>query len=411
MTCTIDNTQNCAFDDDYALSVSLKMQHCKLNSGTCAPSRSSWEAAHIPLASCSAAMSLPGLQIPSKDMKDYADDRSTEVGDASPRAILSDCEDPFEMGNPYRRVCWADMEDSSNADPVPARWADYEDSEEEQKHEVEPCMGEEEKVETGVDEMVSRRPSRASRRARRAAAQTAERADAGWNMESSDSWKSDSQGRRGWKTESWESWKNDSQTWQDDERDSSHTSKKETKAVGKGKSAGKGVVRPNEDAQGYGKASKGGSKGKNGGKGKSKGDGKGKGYSDKGAGKGVGGEKFQCQVYVGIEEDQKFRVVRRMIGSGGEHMKSIADESGAKLRLRGRGSKFLEGPEQQESEDDLMLCVSAQDQEGFEKAKKAACALIERIHDHYRAYCKKVGITCPTLRVYIHEGYRAGSRK
>jgi hypothetical protein len=132
--------------------------------------------------------------------------------------------------------------------------------------------------------------------------------------------------------------------------------------------------------------------------------------SVKGAGKGATNEKFQCQFILGIEEDATFRVTKRVLGAGGENMKRIAGESGAKLRLRGRGSKFLEGPEKKESDDDLMLCVSSQDAVGFEMAKRAVSELIEVIYDQYRTFCSKVGHVCPALELKIHEGYRPGSR-
>jgi hypothetical protein len=130
----------------------------------------------------------------------------------------------------------------------------------------------------------------------------------------------------------------------------------------------------------------------------------------KGAGKGATNEKFQCQFILGIEEDATFRVTKRVLGAGGENMKRIAGGSGAKLRLRGRGSKFLEGPEQKESDDDLMLCVSSQDAVGFETAKRAVSELIEVIYGQYRTFCSKVGHVCPALELKIHEGYRPGSR-
>merc|ERR1719261_1882561 len=88
----------------------------------------------------------------------------------------------------------------------------------------------------------------------------------------------------------------------------------------------------------------------------------------KGLGKGSN-EKLQCQFIIGIEEDPKFKVVKRIIGIGGSNMKRIAESTGAKLRLRGRGSGFLEGPRQQESSDELMLCISSQDKVGFENCK------------------------------------------
>jgi len=143
-------------------------------------------------------------------------------------------------------------------------------------------------------------------------------------------------------------------------------------------------------------------------KGKGKGA-KGKGKGAKGSGKGAIA-KLQCQFTVGIEDDSKFRIVRRIIGQGGENMKRIAEESGAKLRLRGRGSKFLEGLEQQESMDDLMLCVSGQDKAGFEHAKGLVSELLRNIYHSYDVFCQKAGKTPLALGVQVNEGYREGSR-
>jgi len=136
------------------------------------------------------------------------------------------------------------------------------------------------------------------------------------------------------------------------------------------------------------------------GSGKGKDNGKaGKGWQQRNChgekkGSGKGADKFQCQIFLDIEEESKFKVVRRVLGVGGENMKRIAQESGAKLRLRGRGSKFLEGPEQKESDDELMLCISSEDSVGFELAKSKASALIEDIHRHYISYCRKAGHHC-----------------
>jgi len=149
-------------------------------------------------------------------------------------------------------------------------------------------------------------------------------------------------------------------------------------------------------------------------RGTTKGKGKGKGASTKGA-KGVGkglNAKLQCQFTVGIEDDSKFRVVKRIIGNGGENMKRIAELSGAKLRLRGRGSKFLEGPEQQESTDGLMLCLSSQDKIGYEHAKDLVSELLKNIYHNYDVFCQKPGKipSAKSLGVQLHEGYREGSR-
>jgi len=153
---------------------------------------------------------------------------------------------------------------------------------------------------------------------------------------------------------------------------------------------------------------KGSSKGK--GKGATKGSGKGSGKSaGKGLGKGSDG-KAQCQFTIGIEEDSKFHVVKRIIGVGGANMKHIAEETGAKLRLRGRGSKFLEGPARKESSDDLMLCISSHNTVCHADAKKLVSELLARIYEAYKVFCSNAGKVQPTLHIQLHEGYREGSR-
>jgi hypothetical protein len=126
----------------------------------------------------------------------------------------------------------------------------------------------------------------------------------------------------------------------------------------------------------------------------------------KGSGKGSG-SKLQCQFIIGIEEDQSFRVVKRIIGNG--NMRRIAESTHAKLRLRGRGSNFLEGPEQLESNDDLMLCVSCQDKIGFEEAQRLVSELLNDIYSNYEAFCRKTGKPVPDLSIQVHDGYRQGS--
>mmetsp|Transcript_137541 Transcript_137541/g.242425 ORF Transcript_137541/g.242425 Transcript_137541/m.242425 type:complete len:487 (+) Transcript_137541:99-1559(+) len=116
-------------------------------------------------------------------------------------------------------------------------------------------------------------------------------------------------------------------------------------------------------------------------------------------------DKTQCQFIIGIEEDSKFRVVRRILGKSGQNMKHIAQETGAKLRLLGRGSGFAE-----DSSEPLMLCLSAPDQASYNQAKELVGDLIEDIYEEYREHCKKSGLSAPNLRLNVHEGYRQGAR-
>jgi len=121
-------------------------------------------------------------------------------------------------------------------------------------------------------------------------------------------------------------------------------------------------------------------------------------------------KKLQCQFFIGIEEGPRFHVVRQVLGPRGKHMKDIYEQTGAKLRLRGRGSKFLEGPEQEESEDPLMLCVSsAFGTAAYEEAKWLVQELLEGVYEDYRRHCEEHGEAAPELGLQVHEGPRDGA--
>jgi hypothetical protein len=121
------------------------------------------------------------------------------------------------------------------------------------------------------------------------------------------------------------------------------------------------------------------------------------------------GAKLQCQFLIGIEEEPTFRVCRKLLGPQGQFMKEIAARTGSKLRLRGRGSKFLEGPEQRESTDPLMLCISSPTLPSYAETKKLVLNLLESVYEQYRAFSKGEGSGEQTLSIKMHEGPRAGS--
>jgi hypothetical protein len=322
------------------------------------------------------------------------DDRTTEDGESSPRSVATDKEIPQTI----TRICWADLGDS--------------DSDEDTFKEV----GDSSPRSVATDEQ-SVIPQTIKRTC------WADLQDSGSDEHTCKDGKSAKNKRTNWAElqdsdddqelalqESSEKWKSDSQAWQGNEKSSVQAINPDAQVVEIriNRSDGKPYTKE-EFLSWFGK--KFGLKRWNASEQASPALGNTEesrcSYSAK---SGRQSDKHQCQILVGIEEDQKFHVVRRVLGTGGENMKDIANGSGAKLRLRGRGSKFLEGPEQQESTDALMLCISALDKKGYEKAKTAASDLIEGIHQHYREYCKNHGITCPQLCIDIHEGYRRGSR-
>jgi len=110
-------------------------------------------------------------------------------------------------------------------------------------------------------------------------------------------------------------------------------------------------------------------------------------------------QKFLCRYIVGIEQNRSFNVVRKLLGDHGSHMKEIAESTGAKLRIRGRGSGFKEGPENVEANDPLMICISATSSKGFVDSTKDVESLLKHVHNQYCAFCEERNLPRPNLVV------------
>lgn len=75
-------------------------------------------------------------------------------------------------------------------------------------------------------------------------------------------------------------------------------------------------------------------------------------------------------------------------------MKRIIEESNKidpktesiKLRLRGQGSGYREGPNNLESEEPLHLCVSSKYQEKYESACSLVEDLLKTVYGQYRSF-------------------------
>ena len=111
--------------------------------------------------------------------------------------------------------------------------------------------------------------------------------------------------------------------------------------------------------------------------------------------------KYTCKYEILIPNDKEFQVARRLIGSKGCNMKKILNEckqnnninDNIKLRLRGKGSGYKEGPQNKESDEPLHLCISAKNQEEMKKACGLVDDLLNKIYDEYKKYCIKNNIT------------------
>jgi len=81
---------------------------------------------------------------------------------------------------------------------------------------------------------------------------------------------------------------------------------------------------------------------------------------------------------------------------------SSTDE--VKLRLRGKGSGFNEGPQKQESDEPLHLCISSRYYEKYKTACELIRELILNVYEEYEDYCYKCNIhPITTLKIKSEE--------
>ncbi len=109
--------------------------------------------------------------------------------------------------------------------------------------------------------------------------------------------------------------------------------------------------------------------------------------------------KYTCRIDIGIENDKDFQVARRIIGTKGCNMKKIVDVSNAKLRLRGKGSGYMEGPTQTESPEPLHICVSCTNETGYNEALKAVTEILESVYSEYRKFLQAKKRKNPRIQV------------
>ena len=123
--------------------------------------------------------------------------------------------------------------------------------------------------------------------------------------------------------------------------------------------------------------------------------------------------RYTCKYQILIPNDKDFQIARRIIGNKGYEMKKILNECKnnnvkdlVKLRLRGKGSGYLEGPENQESDEPLHLCISTKDQEEMDKVCKLVDNLLNKIYEDYKNYCFKNNIfpIVNQIAIRIEEG-------
>lgn len=89
-----------------------------------------------------------------------------------------------------------------------------------------------------------------------------------------------------------------------------------------------------------------------------------------------------------------FDLVPMLIGKGGQNMRKIAEATGAKLRVRGRGSGHLEVQGKREAPTPLMLAVTTEKNEGlpsFKAALEKSFVELRIVEKRYKLHCEKEG--------------------
>jgi len=126
--------------------------------------------------------------------------------------------------------------------------------------------------------------------------------------------------------------------------------------------------------------------------------------------------KYTCKFEVQIENDNEFQVARRLIGAKGCNMKKIVEmcsrgkdgkflSEAVKLRLRGRGSGYKEGPYNRESDDPLHLCISSKFLDQYKRACSLVQELITNVYEEYKRYCDRTGkVPSTNLNIQKEEG-------
>ena len=107
-------------------------------------------------------------------------------------------------------------------------------------------------------------------------------------------------------------------------------------------------------------------------------------------------KKYVSQYFVQIENDKDFQVTKILIGNNGVLLRKIIvdncityNDYSTKIRLRGRGSGYKEGPKNEESNDPLELCVSSLNYFSFMRCCFHIENILRNIYiEYYKYQCK-----------------------
>jgi len=106
--------------------------------------------------------------------------------------------------------------------------------------------------------------------------------------------------------------------------------------------------------------------------------------------------KYVSRYIVQIENEKNFPVTKMIIGNNGMLLRKILldncikyGDHTTKIRLRGRGSGYKEGPKNEESKDPMELCISSLNMASFSRCSIAIENMLLQVYYQYYLYqCK-----------------------
>eukprot|EP00440_Ansanella_granifera_P028058 gb/GFBE01030482.1/.p1 GENE.gb/GFBE01030482.1/~~gb/GFBE01030482.1/.p1 ORF type:complete len:411 (+),score=85.95 gb/GFBE01030482.1/:1-1233(+) len=114
---------------------------------------------------------------------------------------------------------------------------------------------------------------------------------------------------------------------------------------------------------------------------------------------GAWAKRSVCRYEVGIPQCEEFNVMRRLLVPFGGHMRRVAEATGAKLCVRGKGSGHLEGLERKEAAEPLMICITSSQTANVPKATQMVEELLRNLQTEYGELKRRKGEPVPEIRI------------
>ena len=106
--------------------------------------------------------------------------------------------------------------------------------------------------------------------------------------------------------------------------------------------------------------------------------------------------RYVARYLVGAEKmSPEYSVIGRLVGIGGDNVKSIFRSTGAHVKVLGKPRA---------SDEPLYVRVSAESKEAFEKGKQLTEQLIQDTYDDYKKWCDRHYLPVPEIHLNVIEG-------